>query len=260
MYNYGRLAMFPCLLNLNLCVIIIRLLMLAKEGKVMGSIEEIRVYLMVLAVTFSISVVSFIVLIVNDIRFHRQDQKQFEILDKSAASLNSRHDRATVERDRMSTEHDHLSNQLSYEHDRLSKEHDRLSNQLSTKHDRLSKEHDQIKEKLNNIYTNQETEKAAREAYGKVIPEGDTFKHMADAIYMHSVQLQQEVNTLKNQIIQLENKNRDQKQQIIALKERLSQKQEKPTEPEETEKNEYDEILDNMDLSPDSHDEEEWER
>lgn len=242
MYNYGRLAMFPCLLNLNLCVIIIRLLMLAKEGKVMGSIEEIRVYLMVLAVTFSISVVSFIVLIVNDIRFHRQDQKQFEILDKSADGLNSRHDRATVERDRMSKEHDHLSNQLSYEHDRL------------------SKEHDQIKEKLNNIYTNQETEKAAREAYGKVIPEGDTFKHMADAIYMHSVQLQQEVNTLKNQIIQLENKNRDQKQQIIALKERLSQEQEKPTEPEQTEKNEYDEILDNMDLSPDSHDEEEWER
>lgn len=224
MYNYGRLAMFPCLLNLNLCVIIMRLLMLAKEGKGMGSIEEVKTYLVVVAVTFSISFVSFVVMIVNDIRFHRKDQKEFENLEKSAAGLNSRHDRATVERDRMSTEHD------------------------------------QIKEKLNNIYTNQETEKAAREAYGKVIPEGDTFKHMADAIYMHSVQLQQEVNTLKNQIIQLENKNRDQKQQIIALKERLSQEQEKPTEPEETEKNEYDEILDNMDLSPDSHDEEEWER
>ena len=235
MYNFGRLAMFPCLLNLILCVIIMRILMLAKEGKGMGSIEEVKTYLVVVAVTFSISFVSFVVMIVNDIRFHRKDQKEFENLEKSAAGLNSRHDRATVERDRMSTEHDHLSKQLSYEHD-------------------------QIKEKLNNIYTNQETEKAAREAYGKVIPEGDTFKHMADAIYMHSVQLQQEVNTLKNQIIQLENKNRDQKQQIIALKERLSQEQEKPTEPEETEKNEYDEILDNMDLSPDSHDEEEWER
>ena len=244
MYNYGRLAMFPCLLNLNLCVIIMRLLMLAKEGKGMGSIEEVKTYLVVVAVTFSISFVSFVVMIVNDIRFHRKDQKEFENLEKSAAGLNSRHDRATVERDRMSKEHDHLSNQLSYEHDRL------------------STEHDQIKEKLNNIYTNQETEKAAREAYGKVIPEGDTFKHMADAIYMHSVQLQQEVNALKNQNTQLENKNRDLKQQIIALKERLSQEQEKPIErhPEETEKNEYDEILDNMDLSPDSHDEEEWER
>ena len=192
----------------------------------MGSIEEVKTYLVVVAVTFSISFVSFVVMIVNDIRFHRKDQKEFENLEKSAAGLNSRHDRATVERDRMSTEHD------------------------------------QIKEKLNNIYTNQETEKAAREAYGKVIPEGDTFKHMADAIYMHSVQLQQEVNTLKNQNTQLENQNRDLKQQIIALKERLSKEQEKPIErhPEETEKNEYDEILDNMDLSPDSHDEEEWER
>ena len=236
MYNYGRLAMFPCLLNLNLCVITMRLLMLAKEGKGMGSIEEVKVYLVVLTVTFLITCIALVVMIVNDIRFHGKDQKEFEYLEKSTDRLNSRHDRATVERDR-------------------------LSNQLSTKHDHLSKEHDQIKEKLNNIYMNQEMEKETREAYGKVIPEGDTFKHMADAIYMHSVQLQQEVNTLKNQIIQLENKNRDQKQQIIALKERLSKEQEKPIErhPEETEKNEYDEILDNMDLSPDSHDEEEWE-
>ena len=71
---------------------------------------------------------------------------------------------------------------------------------------------------------------------------------------MHSVQLQQEVNALKNQIVQLENKNRDQKQQIIALKKQLLFKE------RHAEKNEYDEILDNMDLSPDSHDEEEWER
>ena len=133
---------------------------------------------------------------------------------------------------------------------------------LSGEHRDLSKEQSDIKSEIQKVIANQEKEKAVREAYGKVIPEGDTFKHMADAIYMHSVQLQQEVNTLKNQIIQLENKNRDQKQQIIALKERLSKEQEKPIErhPEETEKNEYDEILDNMDLSPDSHDEEEWER
>ena len=140
---------------------------------------------------------------------------------------------------------------------------------LSGEHRDLSKEQSDIKSEIQKVIANQEKEKAVREAYGKVIPEGDTFKHMADAIYMHSVQLQQEVNTLKNQntqlenqIVQLENQNRDLKQQIIALKERLSKEQEKPIErhPEETEKNEYDEILDNMDLSPDSHDEEEWER
>ena len=215
MYNYGRLAMFPCLLNLNLCVITMRLLMLAKEGKGMGSIEEVKVYLVVLTVTFLITCIALVVMIVNDIRFHGKDQKEFEYLEKSTDRLNSRHDRATVERDR-------LSNQLSTKHDHLSKEHDHLS-----------KEHDQIKEKLNNIYMNQEMEKETREAYGKVIPEGDTFKHMADAIYMHSVQLQQEVNALKKQLL---------------FKERHA------------EKNEYDEILDNMDLSPDSHDEEEWER
>ena len=125
---------------------------------------------------------------------------------------------------------------------------------LSGEHRDLSKEQSDIKSEIQKVIANQEKEKAVREAYGKVIPEGDTFKHMADAIYMHSVQLQQEVNALKNQIVQLENKNRDQKQQIIALKEQLLSKE------RHSEKNEYDEILDNMDLSPDSHDEEEWER
>lgn len=42
MYNYGRLAMFPCLLNLNLCVITMRLLMLAKEGKGLGRYRYTR--------------------------------------------------------------------------------------------------------------------------------------------------------------------------------------------------------------------------
>lgn len=125
---------------------------------------------------------------------------------------------------------------------------------LSGEHRDLSKEHSDIKSEIQKVIANQEKEKAVREAYGKVIPEGDTFKHMADAIYMHSVQLQQEVNALKNQIVQLENKNRDQKQQIIALKKQLLFKE------RHAEKNEYDEILDNMDLLPDSHDEEEWER
>ena len=146
---------------------------------------------------------------------------------------------------------------LSGEHKDLSDEHKDLSNEhkdLSNEHRDLFKEQSVLKSEIQKVIANQEKEKAVREAYGKVIPEGDTFKHMADAIYMHSVQLQQEVNALKNQIVQLENKNRDQKQQIIALKEQLLSKE------RHSEKNEYDEILDNMDLSPDSHDEEEWER
>ena len=146
---------------------------------------------------------------------------------------------------------------LSGEHKDLSDEHKDLSNEhkdLSNEHRDLFKEQSVLKSEIQKVIANQEKEKAVREAYGKVIPEGDTFKHMADAIYMHSVQLQQEVNTLKNQNAQLENQNRDLKQQIIALKEQLLSKE------QHSEKNEYDEILDNMDLSPDSHDEEEWER
>ena len=184
-------------------------------------------------------------------------EKDWEGIENSNARMEKQNssilDRGESQTRLLSSEHKDLSN----EHKDLSNEHKDLSNEhrdLSNEHSDLSKEHSELKREIRKVIANQEMEKTVREAYGKVIPEGDTFKHMADAIYMHSVQLQQEVNALKNQIVQLENKNRDQKQQIIALKEQLLSKE------RHSEKNEYDEILDNMDLSPDSHDEEEWER
>ena len=184
-------------------------------------------------------------------------EKDWEGIENSNARMEKQNssilDRGESQTRLLSSEHKDLSN----EHKDLSNEHKDLSNEhrdLSNEHSDLSKEHSELKREIRKVIANQEMEKTVREAYGKVIPEGDTFKHMADAIYMHSVQLQQEVNALKNQIVQLENKNRDQKQQIIALKKQLLFKE------RHAEKNEYDEILDNMDLSPDSHDEEEWER
>lgn len=174
MYNYGRLAMFPCLLNLNLCVITMRLLMLAKEGKGMGSIEEVKVYLVVLTVTFLITCIALVVMIVNDIRFHGKDQKEFEYLEKSTDRLNSRHDRATVERDR------------------------------------LRREHDQIKEKLNNIYMNQEMEKETRETAGWLMPEESKMVNMVNQIYNRhtalmneNMELQKENKRLRVEIEQL---------------------------------------------------------
>ena len=186
----------------------------------------------------------------------RMEKQNSSILDRGESQtrlLSSEHKDLSNEHKDLSNEHKDLSN----EHKDLSNEHKDLSNEhrdLSNEHSDLSKEHSELKREIRKVIANQEMEKTVREAYGKVIPEGDTFKHMADAIYMHSVQLQQEVNTLKNQNTQLENQNRDLKQQIIALKEQLLSKE------QHSEKNEYDEILDNMDLSPDSHDEEEWER
>ena len=184
-------------------------------------------------------------------------EKDWEGIENSNARMEKQNssilDRGESQTRLLSSEHKDLSN----EHKDLSNEHKDLSNEhrdLSNEHSDLSKEHSELKREIRKVIANQEMEKTVREAYGKVIPEGDTFKHMADAIYMHSVQLQQEVNTLKNQNAQLENQNRDLKQQIIALKEQLLSKE------QHSEKNEYDEILDNMDLSPDSHDEEEWER
>lgn len=222
MYNYGRLAMFPCLLNLNLCVITMRLLMLAKEGKGMGSIEEVKVYLVVLTVTFLITCIALVVMIVNDIRFHRKDQKEFEYLEKSTDRLNSRHDRATVERDR-------LSNQLSTKHDHLSKEHDRLS-----------KEHDQIKEKLNNIYMNQEMEKETRETAGWLMPEESKMVNMVNQICNRHT-------ALMNENMELQKENKRLRVEIEQLRSRKIDYTQDPD-------------WEDIDIPEDSREDDEWER
>lgn len=222
MYNYGRLAMFPCLLNLNLCVITMRLLMLAKEGKGMGSIEEVKVYLVVLTVTFLITCIALVVMIVNDIRFHGKDQKEFEYLEKSTDRLNSRHDRATVERDR-------LSNQLSTKHDHLSKEHDRLS-----------KEHYQIKEKLNNIYMNQEMEKETRETAGRLMPEESKMVNMVNQIYNRHT-------ALMNENMELQKENKRLRVEIEQLRSRKIDYTQDPD-------------WEDIDIPEDSREDDEWER
>lgn len=149
---------------------------------------ELYVAVLVVAVTSTISIVGFIVMIVNDIRYHRQDVYRFDFLDKEAGGLNARHDRAT-------TEHDGLSTQ----HDRLSAEHGRLS----TEHDRLSTEHNNLKERLEKIYLNQEKDKAAREAAGKTMPEESKLVDLVSEIYEHHNQLMKRNIELENEVIQL---------------------------------------------------------
>lgn len=146
-------------------------------------------------IAFLVSVISFVVMIINDSRHHKQDTYRFDSLDKGNDRLNGEHDR------------------LSGEHGRLSGEHDRLSgehNKLSREHDKLSAEHDRLQEKLNEIYINQETDKAAREAAGKSMPEESKLLQLITKIYENhnqllkrNTELEIEVNQLKLQIIQL---------------------------------------------------------
>ena len=135
---------------------------------------------------------------------------------------------------------------------------------LSGEHRDLFKEHSDIKSEIQKVIANQEKEKAVREAYGKVIPEGDTFKHMADAIYMHSVQLQQEVTILNDKIAQLNKENHDQKLQIISLQDKIQKlKQQKVSKEQQNKKepkSDYEDVINFMDISHDNLDDEEWER
>ena len=142
---------------------------------------ELYVAVLVAAVTSTISIVGFIVMIVNDIRYHRQDVYRFDSLDKEAGGLNARHDRATTEHDRLSTQHD----------------------RLSAEHGRLSTEHNNLKERLEKIYLNQEKDKAAREAAGKTMPEERRLVDLVSEIYEHHNQLMKRNIELENEVIQL---------------------------------------------------------
>lgn len=133
-------------------------------------------------IAFLVSVISFVVMIINDSRHHKQDTYRFDVLDKG-------------------------DDRLSGEHNRLSGEHDKLSGE----HDRLSGEHDKLKEQLNKIYLNQETDKAAREAAGKSIPDESKLIQLVNKIYENhnqllkrNAELEMEIKQLKLQILQME--------------------------------------------------------
>lgn len=55
---------------------------------------------------------SFIVMIINDIRFHRQDTHRFDDLDKGNERLEKKHDESSEERNRLSSEHDKLGKHI----------------------------------------------------------------------------------------------------------------------------------------------------
>lgn len=115
----------------------------------------------------------------------------------------------------MSTEHDHLSKQLSYEHD-------------------------QIKEKLNNIYTNQETEKAAREAAGKSMPEESKMLNMMNQIYNRHT-------ALMNENMELQKENKRLRVEIEQLRSRKIDYTQDPD-------------WEDIDIPEDSREDDEWER
>ena len=73
---------------------------------------ELYVAVVVAAVTSAITIIAFVVMIVNDIRYHRQDVYRFDSLDKEAGGLNAQHVGATEERKGLSTEHNDLRERL----------------------------------------------------------------------------------------------------------------------------------------------------
>ena len=182
----------------------------------------------------------------------RMEGQNSSILDKGENQTQS-----------LSGQHEDLSSEhrdLSSEHRDLSSEHRDLSNE----HRDLSNEHSELKSEIQKVIANQEKDKAVREACGKVMPEGDTFKRMADAVYMHSVQLQQEVTILNDKIAQLNKENHDQKLQIISLQEKIQKlKQQKVSKEQQNKKepkSDYEDVINSMNISHDNLDDEEWER
>ncbi|MCI5805069.1 MAG: hypothetical protein MR029_01925 [Clostridium sp.] len=194
-------------------------------------------------------------------------EKDWEGIENSNARMEKQNssilDRGESQTRLLSSEHKDLSSEhrdLSNEHRDLSSEHRDLSNE----HRDLSNEHSELKSEIQKVIANQEKDKAVREACGKVMPEGDTFKRMADAVYMHSVQLQQEVTILNDKIAQLNKENHDQKLQIISLQDKIQKlKQQKVSKEQQNKKepkSDYEDVINSMNISHDNLDDEEWER
>lgn len=190
----GRVVMFQTVTIFYLCGMILLLLHEMENGGMDSNVESFA-YIIVGVVAFLITAVSFIVMIINDIRFHRQDTHRFDDLDKESERLEARHDKS------------------SQEHDRLSSEHDKLERNLSEKLRDMGMRQDVLKDK---VFEYISKEDGRRENLAAILPQQDVISQI-QLLYDKILALSDENTKLKYQNRQLHNK-------LIHMQEAVSEK------------------------------------
>lgn len=89
---YSKLILMHIFINGHLCTIIF-LLLHRMENENMENGAEVYVYVIVAAVSFLITAISLIAMLVNEIRSHRQAIYRFDSLDKGDERLSAEHSR-----------------------------------------------------------------------------------------------------------------------------------------------------------------------
>lgn len=180
MYRISRrIVMFQSFTIFYLCGMIF-LLSHGMENGGMDSSVEAFAYIIVGIVAFLITAVSFIVMIINDIRFHRQDTHRFDDLDKGNERLEKKHDESTEERNRLSSEHDKLGKHI----------------------DKLYERQEVLKDKVFE-YINKED--GRRENLAAILPQQDVLSQI-QLLYDKILTLSDENTKLKYQNQQLQDK------------------------------------------------------
>lgn len=179
----GRVVMFQAFTIFYLCGMIFLLLHEMRNGGMDSNVEAFA-YIIVGVVAFLITAVAFIVMIINDIRFHRQDTHRFDDLDKGDERLEARHDKS------------------SKEHDRLSSEHDKLERNLGEKLRDIGTRQDVLKDK---VFEYISKEDGRRENFAAILPQQDVLSQV-QLLYDKILALSDENTKLKYQNLQLQNK------------------------------------------------------
>lgn len=180
---YNRVVVFQAFIIFHLCAIIFLILHKMEDDRMVNN-AEVYVYIIVAAVSFLITAVSLIVMIVNDIRYHRQDTYRFDALDKGNDHLNARHDRSSTE------------------HDRLSSEHDKLERNLSEKLHDIDERQNVLKDK---IFAYISKEDGRKESMASILPQQDVLSQI-QLLYDKILALSDENSKLKYQNQQLQKK------------------------------------------------------
>ncbi|MCI8507293.1 MAG: hypothetical protein HFJ06_01830 [Lachnospiraceae bacterium] len=157
--------------------VIISLLLYETENSGMDGNVDTSIYIMVAIVTFAVAAVSFIVMIVNDIRIHKQDTYRFDGLDKGSDRLSAGHDR------------------LSSEHDRLSSEHEKLGRDLSEKIHDIGMRQEVLKDKVFDYISREDGRK---EKMAAILPEQEVLSQI-QLLYDKILSLKDENTKLKYQ-------------------------------------------------------------
>lgn len=199
--DYRTFKLFQLLLILLFCVIMPVIGLMSHFGKESFTMENI-VMIIVTVMGFVLAVISFVILLITESRFHRKDTHRFDEIDGQNKDLKSEH---AALRSGLSTEHAALKSDLGEKLNKLESRQESIKTRIF---DYISKE-EVMRDTIQTILPQQEdVHLQIQLLYDKIITLSEENKEVRQENRQIS-ELKQQIEELKQQLTKLRRQNKE---------------------------------------------------